>query len=972
MTQRSNSFAYGTRSIINSDIAPVVYPALVSRVAQELRKLISITDHVKNGIDYKNTFDGKEVVDKITTILYTKDRNLAIKVGRSLASQRIFHDVCYETQLEDSSEHLYEFSNAVYQLNTNDSLSEIESVNNEPLDLPNSVLTELTYCYSPTCWGNKPCYSPTCPKRLTQKRLLSLNNHFLSPLPLSFSLKNEVQGYHRSENRSSHHDRLWANRINKELYLSIPKIERKRQENIFELIYTEQDYVESLNYLETMWIEPLKTSTILPTSKRESLVKKIFRNISTLIKINSQLLKALKTRQKVSPVIDQIGDVLLDHVGQFEPYIHYGSKQHEAKFILENEIHANPAFDAFVQSTERHPSSLKLELNGYLTKPTTRLGRYTLLLTEILKHTPEGHPDQIFLPKALQILKQCLSLVNYETGKAKTRFDLERIHYNLSFKYKADEANLDLLDKKRLIIKQGTLKKSAQPESVDYLVLLLDHCLIVTKLKVAQGPTEKYVIQKRPIPIELLSAYVPRYDPSIHSKLSSSLILPYLTNNNPNNTMMIASSGGAGIHVRASTDLSAYLSEDSCYPLTFKHLGRSELQFTLYASSAAVRKAWIEKIKRHQEEYHQKKQIFEPISVFPKQEFLESNRLYHFITFNGGQQYLMAAEDGIYVGHHNYKSCPHKVLSLQGVTHIQAIESTQILLVLMDRHLWQYPLDVVNGKPENQPMGHLIQTQVPFFYVGYCLQKTMICVPKVSAFHSVISTFEPVDTNLVQITSSKRGSLIPKFLKPSNLINLRKLKDCYVPCEAYAVELSATMMLITTSRGVIMIDMKTDQPQQLLNPSDKNLSFIVEREKEPIQLRQPMKHIAIFRTPRNHYFLCYDEYAFYIDSKGNRLFKKFLIEWEGVPDSFAFSYPFVVAFHATFIEVRNVFTGTIEQILSGKQMTCLNNGHKTELSLIFGSMLDPKNEKRRVVFQLRPNGHTLDTLSEPSTHSIKK
>ncbi|KAG1464906.1 hypothetical protein G6F56_004988 [Rhizopus delemar] len=147
------------------------------------------------------------------------------------------------------------------------------------------------------------------------------------------------------------------------------------------------------------------------------------------------------------------------------------------------------------------------------------------------------------------------------------------------------------------------------------------------------------------------------------------------------------------------------------------------------------------------------------------------------------------------------------------------------------------------------------------------------------------------------------------------------------------------------------------------------LAFIIEREKEPIHLRQPIKRIAIFRTPRGHYFICYDEYAFYIDGKGNRLFKKFLIEWEGHPESFAFSYPFVVAFHAMFVEVRNVFTGAIEQILLGNQVNCLNNGHKTELALIFGSMLDPENEKYYTVFQLHHNGHSFDTLSEPSTLS---
>lgn len=47
---------------------------------------------------------------------------------------------------------------------------------------------------------------------------------------------------------------------------------------------------------------------------------------------------------------------------------------------------------------------------------------------------------------------------------------------------------------------------------------------------------------------------------------------------------------------------------------------------------------------------------------------------------------------------------------------------------------------------------------------------------------------------------------------------------------------------------------------ELLNPADKSLSFIIEREKEPtsLNLRQSIKRIAIFRTPRNHYFVCYD------------------------------------------------------------------------------------------------------------------
>jgi hypothetical protein len=46
---------------------------------------------------------------------------------------------------------------------------------------------------------------------------------------------------------------------------------------------------------------------------------------------------------------------------------------------------------------------------------------------------------------------------------------------------------------------------------------------------------------------------------------------------------------------------------------------------------------------------------------------------------------------------------------------------------------------------------------------------------------------------------------------------------------------------------------------ELLDPDDKRLKFITEREREESShIRQPLKHIAIFRTPRGDHFVCYD------------------------------------------------------------------------------------------------------------------
>lgn len=87
-----------------------------------------------------------------------------------------------------------------------------------------------------------------------------------------------------------------------------------------------------------------------------------------------------------------------------------------------------------IQETERKPESRRLELNGYLTKPTTRLGRYNLLLREILKRTPQGNPDFELIPQAMEMISRLLERVDEETGIAEKSFRLQLIDARLSFK----------------------------------------------------------------------------------------------------------------------------------------------------------------------------------------------------------------------------------------------------------------------------------------------------------------------------------------------------------------------------------------------------------------------------------------------------------------------------------------------------------------------------------------------------------
>lgn len=98
-----------TSTLLKSRKAPIVYPALLSRVAEAFRERIPISDRIKDGLTYKNAFDGRDAVDKIAYIIKTTDRNLALLLGRALDAQKFFHDVTYDHRLRDTPNELYQF-----------------------------------------------------------------------------------------------------------------------------------------------------------------------------------------------------------------------------------------------------------------------------------------------------------------------------------------------------------------------------------------------------------------------------------------------------------------------------------------------------------------------------------------------------------------------------------------------------------------------------------------------------------------------------------------------------------------------------------------------------------------------------------------------------------------------------------------------------------------------------------------------
>ena len=190
-----------TAMVTTSRKTPIVYPALLSRVAEAFKLRVAISERYKDGLTYKDAFDGRDAVDKIAYIIKTTDRNLALLLGRALDAQKFFHDVTYDHRLRDSPNELYQFKERIspfvsaedispaddaflrqsitsgYRGYPNSSIrppSISDSVASDDSSIPSGVFTLLTDCYSPTCTRDRLCYSIACPRRLEQQARLKM------------------------------------------------------------------------------------------------------------------------------------------------------------------------------------------------------------------------------------------------------------------------------------------------------------------------------------------------------------------------------------------------------------------------------------------------------------------------------------------------------------------------------------------------------------------------------------------------------------------------------------------------------------------------------------------------------------------------------------------------------------------------------------------------------------------------------
>ncbi|KAL9468931.1 hypothetical protein ACSS6W_010625 [Trichoderma asperelloides] len=864
--------------------APLVYPALLSRVAECFRQKIIVGDRTKNELTYKNAFSGSEAVDVLSYIIRTTDRNLALLLGRSLDAQKFFHDVTYEHRLRDSQSEMYQFR---------------ESLMDEPEETPvNGVFVLLSECYSPTCTRDQLCYSIACPRRLEQVSRLNLKI-------TSGLRKEDSANVNDDEVDKTDEQKLWINSVPKEVADAVSEREKKRQEVISEICYTERDFVKDLEYLRDFWIIPLRSkASPIPLQRRERVVKNIFSNIidhPSVHSVSSRFASALTTRQQKDPIVQNIGDIFLEYVPQFEPFIFYGSRQLEAKFEFENERSINPFFSKLVDEIERRKESRKLELNGYLTKPTTRLARYPLLLENVLKYSEDGSPDKEDIPKVLTMIRDLLGRVNAESGKAENRFNLRRLQEQLRFRPN-ERVDLKLTEDGRELVFKSQFKKSPT-DPAELTAFLFDHAVLLVRIK-QNGKAEEVKAYRRPIPLELLA--IREMEEVIPSdggvKRSASSLLPAIRAN-------------AGDTKKGEG-----------WPITFRHLGKAGYELTVYASNQAARKKWLEHIDASQQRLRARADFF-TTNIISSNFFGGTNQVNCVSPFDGGRKLLYGTDNGVYISDRKNKDAvPRRVLETASVTQIDILEEYQLLLVLSNKTLLSYSLSALTSDdPALAKRPKKIQNHCSFFKSGICMGRHLVCCVKSSTLSTTIKVFEPNDA----MTKGKKQKGLGKLMG-GGFDELRPFKEFYIPTESSSVHFLKSKLCVACARGFEVVSLETLETQSLLDQADTSLDFVARKE--------GAKPIHIERL-NGEFLLNYSEFSFFVNRNGWRARPEWRIDWEGSPQNFALSYPWILAFEPNFVELRNIENGAVH-IVPHKNIRML---HSSTHEIIF-AYVDERGE----------------------------
>ncbi|KAG2229932.1 CNH domain-containing protein [Thamnidium elegans] len=903
--------------------------------------------------EYPNSFTGEEAVDILCNILPNDwTREDYKRMARSLMHSvpPLFTPVAYsDKSLKKNT--FYDSSTEIYSLLEN--------------EISQGLFVPFLDCFTPSCikGSSNGCYANICPNRGAQR--LSKHSIVNKELQRNISLCSS-----NASSQDTFVSRCWSTTVSRETLQKTPTKEMKKQEAIYELIYTEEDYVRDLSLLDELFAKPLLSAQCIEPEKRKSFCRELFGNHSTIAQLHRDMYRELRDHQLNSiedgnsGFVDDIGSIMLKYVNQFmDMYTEYGPHFVFAEYEAKQEMARNILFHNFIREKEKQAETRKLPFRHFIILPITRLQRYPLLLSAILNYTTDESEKERLI-KCIETIRGVAKQMDTLTNETKQKLRVRQINDKIQFKPDYHPFDLNLLKPGRKLLYEGTLRRRSHlvVESVELYVFLFDHLLLMTKPKRNSNDSiECYMVSKNPVPLNLLiisdiaanfmfSSFRAAKGPAASNTTSLSLLPTPVT---PTSATIL------------SDPASQYINQSS---LMIRHLGRFGGEYIVYTETPSSRYIWKEKIIRAQKNAIslQKSNHAFKVSNISDTTFAHSGTLHNygrvtctapFVGSSGKKMVALGTQQGIWMAKEGDTSGFKKVLTTPDVTQIGVLEHQNILLVLADKILTAYsiaqldPSQVYDPKPSkksNTVSFRVISNHVSFFNTGTCNDRPLIITMRRRGTDSLFKAYEPTCGDLKDPRNSKILVSKTSFMtKPPAWFKV--YKEFYIGTDASAVHFLKSKLLVACSRGFEVIDLErlSDINANIPDLRNRDYQFLVNSDAKPL---------GMFRCAEN-FLVCYDKFGFLMSTHGDYIKGRKRIEWTSNPQSVAFYYPYVIAFDTKFIEVIHAETGEVIQTIIGENTrylpSSLNNTNAANLDIYCSSNHQFKPDYQNV-FKLEP------------------
>ncbi|XP_067940258.1 rho guanine nucleotide exchange factor 11-like isoform X4 [Watersipora subatra] len=284
--------------------------------------------------------------------------------------------------------------------------------------------------------------------------------------------------------------------IKKELLRKMHPNQKKLQEVINELLYTEKSHVRNLKLLDLLFHRPMARASFCS----KELVELVFPDISSLIDMHVQINNEMKEKMKEDPLVSikHVAHILLNRLDgeagekMKEVCANFCRNHSYALNAIRDKRKRDPKLHELLTAAETNPMCRRLQFKDLMISQVHRLTKYPLLIDSMCNYTSPQSGERELLVKASKCSRQILDHVNLAVKDCENHHKLVALQKRLDTKpiqnsqnpLVADYKNLNLQDYKLVYDGALTWRMSTnRSKQIDLHVILLEEMLVLLQVQ---------------------------------------------------------------------------------------------------------------------------------------------------------------------------------------------------------------------------------------------------------------------------------------------------------------------------------------------------------------------------------------------------------------------------------------------------------------------------------------------------------